>query len=580
MTFELDRRDALIALGGLAAANLVGCGKPTPSDQLFPDDPNPADLTAVGELPPTEIPSPERFFGAADPVFTGPSRGVRSGLDTFDHVVVVMFENRAFDNLLGYLYPTGKSASGQPFNGVAGKNLSNPIPSYAVDASRGVVPMTKAVDLNTPIIDPSEPFQAVNLVLFNTFNPPSNQFVKDETEFLAPHNLPDGGGSIPPTLDGWVKMFIWTLQAHGGTPAPTYDEYSTIMSAFPPSLVPVFSQLAQAFGICDNYFCGVPTQTIPNRSFFHAAESGGTLINAPLSNWVGATTPAVIAGNTASTIFDSLTAAGRSWTVYYHEEDVISLTRLLHQPSLGKYPFAAPHFKTMKAYYDDVESGSLPDYAFIEPRLFFNDNSYHPLDGPTATKRGEMLLNDLYQALRQSNSPTGSNYQNTLLMVTFDEGGTCYDHVAPPAATPPHANDPGQFGFLFDRLGQRIPTLFISAYLDASTVLSTQYDSTSMLATLEKKFNLPALNARDAAATDFSGIFTRTTPRPRSEWPVLRVRKLTPTETVSNSTLPLNSLQTALVKLVYTTQTGADGFPPGITNVGDAITYITANTPP
>ena len=59
--------------------------------------------------------------------------------DKFDHVVAVMFENRSFDNLLGYLYEPGEKPS---FEGVAGKELSNPIPPYAPGAERKVCPST------------------------------------------------------------------------------------------------------------------------------------------------------------------------------------------------------------------------------------------------------------------------------------------------------------------------------------------------------------------------------------------------------------------------------------------------------
>ncbi len=60
------------------------------------------------------------------------------GAHRFDHVVSVMFENRSFDNLLGYLYEPGEVAA---FEGVAGRDLSNPIPSYAPGAERGTVPV-------------------------------------------------------------------------------------------------------------------------------------------------------------------------------------------------------------------------------------------------------------------------------------------------------------------------------------------------------------------------------------------------------------------------------------------------------
>src|SRR5215208_4383305 len=63
------------------------------------------------------------------------------GLSAFDHVVVLMLENRSFDNLLGHLYAPGDVSPGQSFDGVTGKDMSNPIPSDAPDSERNVVPV-------------------------------------------------------------------------------------------------------------------------------------------------------------------------------------------------------------------------------------------------------------------------------------------------------------------------------------------------------------------------------------------------------------------------------------------------------
>ena len=84
-----------------------------------------------------------------------------------------MFENRSFDNLLGRLYEPGEVAS---FEGVAGLNLSNPIPDWAPDAVPGagprLVPYGTAVNMNTPSPDPGEEYQHVNTQLFGLINPP------------------------------------------------------------------------------------------------------------------------------------------------------------------------------------------------------------------------------------------------------------------------------------------------------------------------------------------------------------------------------------------------------------------------
>lgn len=70
-----------------------------------------------------------------------------------DHVVVVKFENRSFDNLLGYLYKPGEAPS---FEGVSGRKLTNPIPEYARGAERGSVPVHPAEKLDSPDPDPGE----------------------------------------------------------------------------------------------------------------------------------------------------------------------------------------------------------------------------------------------------------------------------------------------------------------------------------------------------------------------------------------------------------------------------------------
>ena len=74
-----------------------------------------------------------------------------------------MFENRSFDHLLGRLYQPGEVAS---FEGVIGKDLSNPIPEWAEHgADRGVVPYSIATNMNTPYPDPGEEYPHINTQL-------------------------------------------------------------------------------------------------------------------------------------------------------------------------------------------------------------------------------------------------------------------------------------------------------------------------------------------------------------------------------------------------------------------------------
>ena len=568
-----------------AAAALSGCGgtnhdegAPTGSTGMgtsqggmFYGYPDLADLTAIGEIPPTELPDPG-LFGAvlAD-------SGIPDGIENaFDHIVVVMFENRSFDQLLGYLYKDDRSPhTKQVYNGVSTKIFSNP-------ADGGDITYRPATSLQTPLIDPSEQWQSVNLALYNQFNPDSNKSVTSEDAFAAPYNLPPAGATFPPPLEGFVTMFAWTLRA--AKMAPTAEALQTIMQGFTPSQVPVMSLLAQEFAVCDNWHCGVPSQTWPNRSFFHAASSSGLLNNEPYLDW--------IAGNTAPTIFDRLTEKQLGWAIYYDVRDVQTLTRLIHYPTLSKYDALLTTFG-MSEFYDAVKLGLLPKYSFVQPRMLQDGNDYHPYNGAPAVKRGEILLNDIYTAIKASNSSTGSNYKNTLLIITFDEGGTCFDHAPPGKAVPPGDGYTGQLGFKFDRQGQRIPAILVSPWIRPGTVISTPLDATSVIATLTRQHGLQKLTDRSSTSTalqdvlaaklspniDASGATVKPAARSREEMPTPRVRKLTAEEAATNLDSGLSDVQKGLVSLFHAASTGQEGMPAGVKTVRHALAYLKTSPP-
>ncbi len=143
----------------------------------------------------------------------------------FDHVVSVMFENRSFDNLLGRLYQPGEVPS---FEGVIGRDLSNPIPEWAEHgADRKVVPYGIAANMNTPNPDSGEEFTHVNTQLFGLIDPPGNRCVMSE-QMAAPFNAP-GDPHAAPAMDGFVADYISTFTAEMGR-QPTYEEYAQIMA--------------------------------------------------------------------------------------------------------------------------------------------------------------------------------------------------------------------------------------------------------------------------------------------------------------------------------------------------------------
>ena len=252
-----------------------------------------------------------------------------------------MFENRSFDHLLGRLYEPGEVES---FEGVIGKDLSNPIPEWAEHgADRGVVRYGVAKDMNTPYPDPGEEYPHINTQLYGRIDPPSNRGVPAE-QMIAPYNAPADPDQVP-TMDGFVADYISAFTAEMGR-QPTYDEYSQIMTGYTPEQMPVLSTLARGFATFDHWFADVPSQTFTNRSFFHAATASGLVINAPYANFP--------VHNTAETLFDRLDAHGLTWRVYCDPPSRYSLTGLIHAPRLRE-KFATHFFSTDQFFADAHE---------------------------------------------------------------------------------------------------------------------------------------------------------------------------------------------------------------------------------
>ena len=121
-----------------------------------------------------------------------------------DHVVVLMFENRSFDHLLGRLYQLGEVES---FEGVLGKDLSNPIPEWAEHgADSGVVDYGVAKNMNTPYPDPGEEYPHINTQLFGHIDSPRNRGVPAE-QMVAPYNAPTEPSQLP-LMNGFVTDYI------------------------------------------------------------------------------------------------------------------------------------------------------------------------------------------------------------------------------------------------------------------------------------------------------------------------------------------------------------------------------------
>jgi phospholipase C len=433
-----------------------------------------------------------------------------------DHVVVVLFENRSLDNMLGHLYSPD---DGKTFEGVIGKDLSNPIPDWAEQgAEEKVVPYEVATEMDSPNPDSGEEWYHTNTQLFNVLD--ENNRFKIGKAVTEPWNAPAAGAT--PTMDGFVTDYISTFTGEVGR-QPAYEEYAQIMTGYTPEQLPVLNGIAREFGVFDHWFSEVPSQTFMNRSFWTAATSSGLVVNSPAKKW--------FTENDAETIFERLEQHGMTWKIYVMEpmplsfHGVIHYSRLKDRLATNVVPFAE--------FERDAAAGTLPDFSFIEPNFFSGHGDYHPafgrslvgvdvqaMDPPSSVLAGEAFLERIFNAYRSSTSEAGSNVWNTVLLIGWDEPGGTYDHVPPGSVPPPDPKAPaGELGFRFDRSGYRVPAILVSPWIPQGSVFNDEYRHTSLIATLRKSWDLgEALTQRDASARTFDDLFTLDEPRDPETW--------------------------------------------------------------
>jgi phospholipase C len=442
----------------------------------------------------------------------------RTVAGALDHVVVVLFENRSLDNMLGHLYGPD---DGKTFEGVIGKELSNPIPDWAEHgAERKVVPYTVATDMDAPNPDSGEEWFHTNTQLYGVLDE-HNRFKLGE-EVAEPWNAPPAGAT--PTMDGFVADYISTFTAEMGR-QPTYEEYAHIMTGYTPEQLPVLNGIAREFGVFDHWFSEVPSQTFMNRSFWTAATSSGIVVNSPVKKW--------FSQNDAETIFERLEQHGKSWKIYVAEPMPLSFHGIIHYSRLKDR--LATNVVAFAEFEKDAAAGTLPDFSLIEPNFISGHGDYHPafgrsfglavdattMDPPSSALAGEAFLAHIFSIYRSSTSESGSNVWNTTLLIGWDEPGGTYDHVPPGPVPPPDPAAPaGELGFKFDRSGYRVPAILVSPWVPQSVVFNDEYRHTSLIATLRKVWGLgEPFTQRDASARTFDDLLTLDEARDPQTWP-------------------------------------------------------------
>src|ERR1041384_5907326 len=259
-------------------------------------------------------------------------------LNKIEHIVVLMMENRSFDNVLGRLYPDNPN-----YNGV-NDAMSNPRP----DGEPAYV--FAGTDMTAPYPDPNEPYNYVYMQQFNPPSPPS------DPPFPPPCPVPLTEAT--PDMQGFVKDYANAIsqaniaaKKHGRQPFNVKPDL--IMNCYEPGSLPVINGLARAYAVCDHWFSSVPTQTFPNRSFVHAATSSGNVFN----SWGEHFWDKGIFINDTPTIYNLLEAQKISWKIY-HGGPLLLCNVLYGQRHLWEFLFDVEHprfFPLQAGDYSDLK---------------------------------------------------------------------------------------------------------------------------------------------------------------------------------------------------------------------------------
>jgi phospholipase C len=476
------------------------------------------------------------------------------------HVVVLMLENRSYDNVLAWLYDDAKNAPNhfipagtEPvYRGLTEATL--PFYTNSVVDSAGLVvfssPPIKGIPsvadwpyLNSPQFDPYESYEHVVKQIYGDIKNPE------------------------PTMTGFLQNYAscwWD-----GSWKKEQKNICAVMETYTEKELPILYGLAKHYAVSDDWFSSVPTCTNPNRAYAACGTSDGQVYNGLLNSTF-----------TSDTIWNKLTdlSPSTSWNIFWQSNvlpGVISgaFTGPNTFTAMNKIPDVHSHIKNMAHFHELARDGELPAFSFIEPELSevmfeisgipfpglenyrimagIQGNDMHP---PGDVRCAENLVANIYTSLIANEQA----WQETLFVLTFDEHGGLFDHVVPPTAQAPDSNFTE--GFMFDRYGVRVPAIFISPLIEKSTVVRSNianvpFDHTSLISTILQWQNIDKslwnMGKRCEKAPAFDTVITRTEVRQDSaivpkRFTNTRVRQLR--QKTRNDTLGVNIGDTFYLK--------------------------------
>ena len=253
-----------------------------------------------------------------------------------------------------------------------------------------------------------------------------------------------------------------------------------------------FGRAAVDWTTCDRYFSAVMAETYPNRFYMHAAQTDRLHNNTDQA--------------TMTTIWDRLADKGLSGKYYFSD---VAFTLLWY----GKYQTISFPFAD---FLTDCATGQLPAVSYLDPRFEDEASGVSNDDHPHADIRaGEAFLNQVYDAVR-----TSPNWDKTVLVITYDEWGGFFDHVAPTKAPDVSAKTALR--------GFRVPAVVISPLARRNHVAHRVFDHTSVLKMIEWRWGLKPLTPRDEHAHNLASVLDFGSP-PKLDSPTYTVPPFVPT---------------------------------------------------
>lgn len=435
-----------------------------------------------------------------------------------EHVFVLMLENRSYDHIFGFSNIKGHdSITGEEkvANGI-NYTFSNAYRKEGENIDTIVNASTPAdYFLNGIDIDPGHNFNRTLSQLCGNVEYDANQPL-----FTYP----------PINNSGFVETY---KNMNANNP-------ERIMKCFSKEQLPILNRLADEFAVCDNWFSSLPGPTTTNRLFLLAGTSGGLIDNPnpnPLNGGNNLSIEDLLSAFPTGFkfqnghIFNELDSNCIDWLVFAGDAwpNSIMLDGMIGEnidPIRGRLKLMDGLLDDSKNFENKINDSNLSEkFIFIEPKYdggnvlnpgtnhYICGNSMHPVDDVSS---GEKLIKRVYEGIR--NSP---HWEKSVLIITFDEHGGFYDHVAPPGAENPRVIPPNDIAlftkdprkFKFNQFGARVPAIVISPWIKKGTIDSVLYDHTSVLATLRKLFGLNHLTNRDKNANDLLHLLSLTEPR-------------------------------------------------------------------